>query len=384
MNQFPANAIISLVGAAPEYDLAESVGPDMALAELLAAPGFAETSLGYGTAEGDERLRRAIAEQHGVDKDNVVITVGGAHALFLLAFIICGRGGEAIVATPVFPPARDALLAVGAELRELPLAFERRYQPDLGQLRARLSAKTALVSLASPQNPSGVAIPAETLREILAMMEEICPAAYLLVDETYREAAYGDDDVAASALDLGSRVVSVASLSKCHGASGLRIGWAITRDKTLREQLVLSKFNTVISCSTIDEALALRVFAVRDRILAERRRRLAEGLERVEDWIAENADLVDWARPDAGALCCVRLKPDVYDEAAVQRFHLALSGETVRVANGAWFGESPRVFRLGFGLLAAADLEKGLAAVAAALRRTAEARASSPAMALDS
>jgi aspartate/methionine/tyrosine aminotransferase len=248
----------------------------------------------------------------------------------------------------------------------------------------RLSSSTKLVSLASPQNPSGVAIPSETLREILATMEDVCPAAYLLVDETYREAAYGDDKIAASAIALGPRVVSTASLSKCHGAPGLRLGWAITRDRTLREQLVLGKFNTVISCSPVDEALGLRVFEGRDRILAERRRRLAENLMRVEAWVAENADLVDWARPDAGALCCLRLKRDVYDEAAVRRFYLGLSAENVRVANGAWFGESPRVFRLGFGLFGAADLEKGLAAVATTLRRTAQAQASSLAIALDS
>src|SRR5205823_8155660 len=134
-------------------------------------------------------------------------------------------------------------------------------------LQALLSPRTKLVSLASPQNPSGVAILAQTLRRVLAIMQEACPEAYLLVDETYREAAYGDDETAASVVELGPRIVSVASLSKCHGAPGLRLGWAITRDKALREQLVLGKFNTVISCSPVDEALALRVLASREPIL---------------------------------------------------------------------------------------------------------------------
>jgi DNA-binding transcriptional MocR family regulator len=203
------------------------------------------------------------------------------------------------------------------------------------------------------------------------MMEEICPQAYLLVDETYREAAYGDDRISVSAARLGPRVVSVASLSKCHGAPGLRLGWAITRDETLREQLVLGKFNTVISCSQVDEALALRVLGARDHVRAERRRRLAEGLACTEAWVAENAALIEWVRPDAGALCCVRLKPESYDDDAVRRFYLALPAKNVRVANGEWFGESPRVFRLGFGVLERADLEKGLAALAAALRQAA-------------
>jgi DNA-binding transcriptional MocR family regulator len=115
-------------------------------------------------------------------------------------------------------------------------------------------------------------------------------------------------------------VVSIASLSKCHGAPGLRLGWAITRDTSLREQLVRGKFNTVISCSPVDEALAVRVLAARERILAERRRRLAKGLARTAAWIGTNGALLEWVRPDAGGLCCVRLKPDVFDDEAVARF----------------------------------------------------------------
>jgi len=369
MTRFPENDIISLVGAAPRYDLGESVGPDLALADLLCAPGVAGMSLGYGTAQGAECLRQTIAELHGVTAEDVVVTVGGMHALFLLAFLVCGSGGEAVIATPVFPPARDSLTAVGATVRVLPLAFESGYRLDVAQLRALLSPATKLVSLASPQNPSGVAVPLSTLRDVLAAMSEICPKAYLLVDETYREAAYGSDAVGATALTLGSQVVSVASLSKCHGAPGLRLGWAITRDAGLREQLVLGKFNTVISCSPIDEALAIEVFGRRERILGERRRRLAEGVARTAAWVAENNELVEWIRPDAGALCCVRLKPAIFDEAAVARFYAAMPDKTVRVANGRWFGEEARVFRLGFGLLASTDLEGGLAGLAAALRQ---------------
>jgi aspartate/methionine/tyrosine aminotransferase len=371
LNRFPANEIISLVGAAPRYDLAESVGPDLMLGEIVDAAGLSGMPLAYGTAAGDPKLRRMIAQAHGLTADDVVITMGGMHALFLIAFILCGRDGEAVITTPVFPPTRDCLLAVGASVKTLPLAFAHRYQPDLARLRALLSPSTRLVSLASPQNPSGVAIPARTLREILAAMADVCPQAWLLVDETYREAAYGNDAIAPSALALGPRVISIASLSKCHGAPGLRLGWAITRDPALREQLVLGKFNSVISCSPVDEALALRVLADRERILAERRRRLAKGLARVAAWIGSNGALVEWVRPDAGALCCVRLKPDTFDEEAVARFYAALAENDVRVACGSWFGDEARVFRLGFGLPPAADLDAGLAALSTALREAA-------------
>src|SRR4051812_2832711 len=112
MTHFPANDIISLVGSAPRYDLGESVGPDVRIADLLDAAGqvgLCDMRLGYGTAEGDLQLRNTIAELHGVHADDVVVTVGGMHALFLIAFVLCNRGDEAVTTSPLFPLARNAL-----------------------------------------------------------------------------------------------------------------------------------------------------------------------------------------------------------------------------------------------------------------------------------
>jgi aspartate/methionine/tyrosine aminotransferase len=372
MARFPKNDIISLIGEVPRYDLGESVGPDLRLNDLLdasAQPGFGDMALGYGTPQGDPRLRRVIADAHGVGPDDVVLTVGGMHALFLIAFVLCDRGDEAVTVSPMFPLARNTLDVAGATVRTVSLSFDRGYRLDPADIGRLLSARTKLVSLASPQNPSGVASSPRLLRDVVALMEERCPEAYLLLDETYREAAYGNDAVAPSAVGVSQRVLSCASLSKCHGAPGLRLGWAITRDAALKEQLVVGKFNTVISCSPLDETLALRVLEHRDRIIGERRERLAEGLARTADWVRDNGAFVEWVRPDAGALCCVRLKPSAFDDDAVNDFYDGLAREGVRVANGAWFGDEARVFRLGFGLLPAADLDAALARLSAAARQ---------------
>ncbi len=368
LNRFPRNDIMSLTESAPRFDLAESVGPDLRLREILGDGDLADLALGYGTAAGSQELRKAVADLHDVRADDVVITVGGMHALFLTAMILCEPGNETVTTSPLFPNTRAALVSVGATVRTLPLSFGDGYRLQLDDLRAHLSPKTRLVSLASPQNPSGVVTPRQTIRDIATLMTDLCPDAFLIIDETYREAVYGDDTVAPSAISLGRNIVSCASLSKCHGAPGLRIGWAITRNAALREQLVLGKFNTVISCSPLDEALALRVLGQRDPVIGERRRHLANSLACVAAWMESNSAYVEWIRPNAGALCCVRLKPSVFDAAAVARFYAALERDGVRVASGTWFGDEPRIFRLGFGLLDIPDLEDGLGKLSAALR----------------
>ncbi|MEU4193089.1 pyridoxal phosphate-dependent aminotransferase [Kribbella sp. NPDC026611] len=358
MATFPRNEIMSLTAVQPRHDLGESYGPDLHLADLL-TPELEGLELGYGTAAGDLRLRTAIADRHGVRPEDVVVTVGGMHGIFLLAYLLADAGREVVTTSPLFPITRNAFETVGSTVRLVPLTFDEGYRLTASAVRAQLTPETRLVSLATPQNPSGVAVPLDVLREIVAAMEEVCPEAYLMVDETYRTAAYGEEAVAETALVLGPRVVSVASLSKCHGAAGLRIGWVISTDASLVEQLTTAKFSTVVSASTVTEALALRVFEQEDRILGVRRLWLKENLSLTQDWVSENSSLVEWVRPDAGALCVIRLKAPV----ELERFRREAAAVGVRLADGDWFGDEARVFRLGFGFLPTADLKAALDAL---------------------
>ncbi|WP_329005207.1 pyridoxal phosphate-dependent aminotransferase [Kribbella sp. NBC_00709] len=358
MPTFPSNQIMSLTAEQSQHELGESYGPDLRLADLL-TPELADLELSYGTAAGDPRLRAAIADRHGVRPDQVVVTVGGMHGIFLLSYLLADGGGQVVTTAPMFPMTRNIYASLGADVRVVPVTFDDGYRLTADAVRAQLTADTKLVSLTTPQNPSGVAVPLETLQEIVIAMNAVCPDAYLMIDETYRVASYGDDAVAETAVRLGPKVVSVASLSKCHGAAGLRIGWVISTDAELVDQLSTAKFSTVVSASPVSEALAVRVFEQEDQILGVRRSWLAENLLITQDWVSENSDVVEWVRPDAGALCVVRLKPPV----DLDRFGKACRELGVRLADGDWFGDEPGVFRLGFGFLPAGELKAALDAL---------------------
>ncbi|MFI6678487.1 pyridoxal phosphate-dependent aminotransferase [Kribbella sp. NPDC050470] len=364
MATFLRNDIASLTEVTPTYDLGESYGPDLRLADLL-TPELGDLELGYGTASGDLRLRTALAERHGVRPDQVVTTVGGMHAIFLLAYLVAEGGGQVVTTAPLFPLARNSYESVGADVREIPVSFDDGYRLTVDHVRAHLTPDTKLVSLATPQNPSGVEVSRETLQQIVAVMSEICPDAYLMVDETYRTAAYGDDPIAETAVHLGSKVVVVASLSKCHGAAGLRVGWLVSTDDELVDQVVNAKFNTVVTGAPVTEALAVKVFEREDEILGVRRRWLADSLAVTDEWVRANQDLVEWVRPDAGALCCIRVRPAV----SLDAFRAATAELSVRLADGDWFGDESRVFRLGFGFLPLVELKAALDALATALRK---------------
>lgn len=177
MRRFPHNDIISLVETPPRFDLAESVGPDLHTTALWQDSGMPDLRLSYASAAGHPELRAAIAHAHGAAPDDVVITVGGMHALFLLAFTLCEAGDEALLAEPVFPLARNVLTTVGAQVKSLAFRFDDGYQPDLAAFSQALTPRTRLVSLATPQNPSGVAIAPATLREMVAILQARAPQA---------------------------------------------------------------------------------------------------------------------------------------------------------------------------------------------------------------
>jgi aspartate/methionine/tyrosine aminotransferase len=368
MREFPASPIAALIDEAPLCNLAESYGSDLSVADLLGPDGsalLASIKLGYRTSPGDPALRAQVAGRVGVPPDQVLVTAGAAAALFLAGLLLGdpAADGEVLVGRPCFPPVLDVLRGVGARIVTVTSHFEDGYRLDTEQLRARLSPRTRLVTLASPQNPSGIALTAGEVGAVLDAMSGACPGAVLLIDETYREARYGEERAAPSFAWRSPRVLTCGSLSKAYGAAGLRAGWLTVPDPGLREQFRLAKFNSSVCCGAVDEFLAGRLLARADEILDQRAVALARARASVEDWAAAQGGRLDWLRPDAGAMGCLRLGPAVDPV----RFHARLAELGIAVAPGEWFGDSDRVVRIGPAYEAPDRLEKGLAAIASAL-----------------
>ncbi len=368
--RFPYNDIITLLDVNRPFNLAESTSQDLTVGDVLDMAGL-ETlrglKLGYGRSAGSVELREEIAKTCKVPADQVITTQGTALGLFLLAFEVCRPGDEAVLVTPCFPPSRDCLLGAGVTVREIKLPFENGFQLDPDALATSLSPRTKLVSLASPQNPNGVRTPRATVEKLLALLDAQAPQAILFIDETYREATYGEEAAPDSFAGLHPRIVTGASVSKALGAPGLRTGWLTVADADLRSRLVIAKMNTVISGSVLDEALATALLRHRDSVLAPRRKLLAEGLAQLTAWRETERNRIEWIRPHGGALCCLRLRADWFDTTAVSRFWSLLPEHDLQLASGAWFGESDRVLRLGFGYLPPDRLGPALAALSAVL-----------------
>jgi aspartate/methionine/tyrosine aminotransferase len=370
MPRFAKNGIISLLDEQPAYNLGESTAFNLRLDDVLTPEEWQQLrslELGYGSSKGELSLRRQISEPRGLSSDQVLVTTGSIASLFLILLVLCESGQEVVTVVPSFPPILDIIEALHIGCRKVPLLFEHGYRCQPERIRMELNRNTRLVLLITPHNPSGVSVGKDEIEEVLNDMRELCPDAFLVIDETYREATYGSQAVPPSAACLSDRIISIASFSKCHGAPGIRIGWLTCRDSSLMDELTTAKLNTVISCSVVDEFAASRVLAHSGKILGSRRVMLAQALSSVTAWIGRQDGRLEWVKPHGGALCCVRLNPKVFPDSRVGDLYGETRKRGVQLAPGSWFHGDDRVFRLGFGFLQLPQLDVALEAVTEAV-----------------
>ncbi len=373
MREFPASPITAVIDEKPMYNLGESVGPDLTVADVLDPETLAELgrlALGYGPSAGQERLRLLVAARHGVPADQVLVTSGAAGALFLLGLVY--GDGEIVVGVPCFPPVLDALRGMGTRVETVRSRFEDGYRLDLEAFRAKLTARTRLAMFASPQNPSAVSLTEAEVEQMLAAMSRTCPEAVLLIDETFREASYGDARPAASFGGRDPRLVTCASLSKAYGVPGLRIGWLTASDPWVHDQLRLAKFNSSVACGSVDEFVAARVLERADQVLAARGAIMAAARDITARWARAHGAMLRWLRPEAGAFCSVRLDPGLFGPAELDRFYGRLAQERILVAQGPWFADAASIVRLGIAYEPPDVLEKALAVIGTALQDSAD------------
>lgn len=340
-------------------NLAESSFSDMCLADYGVDADLGRILLPYGDHFGLERLRALITDGSGaLSADQVLVTAGAASALFIIATSLLGSNAHALVCSPNYATNLETPRAIGADLEAIELRFEDEWRLDLEDLASRLRPETRLVSVTYPHNPTGSMIGRDDLDALVALVESH-PTARLLVDETYRELAYGHP--LPMATSLSPRVLAVSSMSKTYGLPGLRIGWLTCRDEQLMESFLAAKEQIFICGAVLEEELAARVLEQRESVLAVVHEKTRRHLALVRDWI-DGHELFEWIEPAAGVVGFPRLRPEI--EIDVGRFYRTLLEEHgTYVGPGHWFERDERCFRLGFAWPTREELERGLEAL---------------------
>jgi histidinol-phosphate aminotransferase len=165
-------------------------------------------------------LREAIGRAFGLDPARIVCGAGSDELLNLLAHAFIGPGDEAIHTTHGFLVYHIATLGAGGTPIVAP---ETNYTADVDAILARVNAKTKLVYLANPNNPTGTYVPFD---EVKRLQRALPPRVLLVLDAAYAEYVRRNDyESGIELVATCDNVVMCRTFSKIHGLAALRLGW---------------------------------------------------------------------------------------------------------------------------------------------------------------
>jgi len=281
-----------------------------------------------GDEGGMPDLRAAIAATWDLPVEGVLVSNGASLANYTALTALAGRGDRVLVETPAYPALAEILRFHGARVVPWPRRPEEGWQPRMTELVDELErAPITGVVLTRLHNPSGADLAEPFLAELAGLADQ--HDFRVVMDEVYLEFL----SRATPGFRFSPRFVSTGSLTKVQGFGGLRVGWILGDEATMRPLKELSYYLSVNS-SAPSQALAVDILRDAGHWRDRARRLAAQGRAIFDEWIATRSDVT--CVPPAGGLNAVLKLERVRDTATFARRLLAR--ESVAVAAGEHFG----------------------------------------------
>jgi len=317
---------------------------DLLALEPDAAERLRALHLGYTEVPGSPELRTAVASTYERAEPEDVLTLAAAEeGLFIAYHGLLQPGEHAVVEAPSYGSAVNLARSTGAEVT----LWERRHEDgwayDLDQLERLLRPDTRFVYVNSPHNPTGSQMTAEEQARLVALVAE--RGAVLFSDEVYRGLEHDRARRLPAACDLYERAISLNTVSKSYGLPGLRIGWAVCRDRALLARMREMKLYTTICSSAPSELLVAIALRHSDRLIGESRARVLENLPLLSAFLDRHGELLDWVAPAAGPIGF----PRVLDGRDVREWCERTAAEAGVLLLPGYVYEQPDHVRFGYG-----------------------------------
>ena len=327
-----------------DFDLAASTGPKWTVNDILALADdetrhrFLNHKLVYSRPAGADSLRDAIAEMQGVPAEAVQVVTGASEALVALMWLAAEPGANVIIPSPGFTTFSALPESLGLETRFYGVRRENGFRIDPDEIKRLADAKTRLILVNSPHNPTGSTISDD---EMEALHDFTAARGIQLVsDEVYHPIYHGRPTRSAARLP---HATVIADLSKAFSIPGVRTGWMIEHDARRRQQYWTARTYFSISNSPTAEILSEVAIRRRDAVLGRTQEVATRNLKLLERFMAGHRDALGWIPPQGGMTAFPWLLSGENDRAFCQ----AATEHGILLAPGDCF-DAPSHFRLGF------------------------------------
>ena len=337
-----------------------SIGdPDFVTPQEIIDEAFAQAGEGhtkYTKPSGDPQLVTAIRGflkeeyQAHVEQDEIMVTVGACHAMYVAMSAILDEGDEVIVPDPYFVPYHDQVTMAGGKFVPLETNFETGFQLDLEALEKKITPRTKAILINSPNNPTGAVYGRDTLERLGKIAQK--HSLIVLSDEVYEAISFGQKHVSVLEIsDLKDRSIVFGSFSKSYAMTGWRIGYAIAPEYVISTMVHINE-SICFSAPSVSQRAALSALrqrhALQPALVAAFEERMVYGYGRI---VATGT--LDVSRPKGGIYLFVDIrKTKLSSEVFAARL---LEEKKVLVLPGNVFGEAGEGF---VRIAVTVDLEK--------------------------
>jgi aspartate/methionine/tyrosine aminotransferase len=187
-------------------------------------------------------LRQAIAEyisetrKLDVKPEEVVVTPGGKPIMFFSILALVNPGDEVLYPNPGFPIYESLINFVGAKPVPIPLKEENEFSLDPEYVKKKITKKTKMIILNSPENPTGGVVTREQLKVIADCIKDR-DDAFVLSDEIYSRIIYeGKHESITQFPGMKEKTIILDGFSKTYAMTGWRLGYGVMR-KDLAEKV---------------------------------------------------------------------------------------------------------------------------------------------------
>ena len=196
----------------------------------------------YEPVQGTPSALRAVADymESRLDRklgpENVLISCGGKHSLYLAFMALVQPGDEVIIPAPYWVSYPEQARLAGAEVVEIPGSVDNDFKITPEQLEAAITPRSRVLVINSPSNPNGTMY---SPAELKALAEVVLrhPQLIVFADDIYERLVYGEEPFVSFASlhpDLWERTVTFNCLSKSYAMTGWRVGFTVAEAKLIK------------------------------------------------------------------------------------------------------------------------------------------------------
>jgi methionine aminotransferase len=193
----------------------------------------------YAPMQGILPLRETISKliathyQRSISPEDILITAGATQGIFTTIQALTGPGDEVIILDPAYDCYRPAVTLSRARAVHIPLTDS--FEPDMERIKSALNAKTRMLVLNNPHNPSGMVFSKKQMNELASLLEPY-PKCVILSDEVYEFIQFGTEQVSMNFYPrLWDRTVIISSFGKTLHITGWKLGYLTAPPALLNE-----------------------------------------------------------------------------------------------------------------------------------------------------